>query len=72
MSAKSFQLCPTLCDPIRPYGLQPTRILCPGDSPGKNTGVGCHALLQGIFQTNGSNPPLFSATRATSATWEAL
>ena len=29
-----------------------------GDSPGKNTGVGCHALLQGIFPTQGSNPPL--------------
>ena len=29
-----------------------------GDSPGKNTGVGCHALLQGIFQTQGSNPCL--------------
>ena len=27
-----------------------------GDSPGKNTGVGCHALLQGIFPTQGSNP----------------
>jgi len=29
-----------------------------GDSPGKNTGVGCHALLQGIFLTQGSNPHL--------------
>ena len=29
-----------------------------GDSPGKNTGVGCHALLQGIFPTWGSNPGL--------------
>ena len=29
-----------------------------GDSPGKNTGVGCHALLQGIFLTEGSNPGL--------------
>ena len=34
----------------RPHGLQPTRLLCPWDSPGKNTGVRCHALLQGIFQ----------------------
>ena len=31
------------------HELQPTRLLCPWDSPGKNTGVGCHALLQGIF-----------------------
>ena len=30
----------------------------PGDSPGKNAGVGCHALLQGIFPTQGSNPSL--------------
>ena len=30
----------------------------PRDSPGKNTGVGCHALLQGIFPTQGSNPGL--------------
>ena len=31
------------------------RFLCPWDSPGKNTGVGCHFLLQGIFPTQGSN-----------------
>ena len=35
-----------------------TRLLCPWDSPGKNTGGGCHALLQGIFPTQGSNPGL--------------
>ena len=33
----------------------PPRLLCPWDSPGKNTGVGCHALLQGIFSAQGSN-----------------
>ena len=33
-------------------------LLCPWDSPGKNTGVGCHAVLQGIFPTQGSNPGL--------------
>ena len=32
-----------------------TRLFCPWDSPGKNTGVGCQALLQGIFLTHGSN-----------------
>jgi len=37
---------------------EPTRLLCPWDSPGKNTGVGCHFLLQGIFSTQGSNPGL--------------
>ena len=36
----------------------PEEYLCPWDSPGKNTGVGCHALLQGIFPTQGSNPGL--------------
>ena len=41
-AAKSCQLCPTL----RPRRQQPTRFLCPWDSPGKNTGVGCHFLLQ--------------------------
>ena len=46
------QLCPTL---LRPYGLQPARLLCPWDSPGKNTGAGCHAFLQEIFPTQGLN-----------------
>ena len=32
------------------------RLVCPWDSPGKNTGVGCHALLQGSIPTQGSNP----------------
>ena len=36
----------------------PARLLCPWDSPGKNTGVGCHCLLQGMFPTQGSNPGL--------------
>ena len=50
--------------------------LCPWDSPGKNTEVGCHALLQGIFPTQGSNPSLTSPALAgrfftTSTTWEA-
>ena len=34
---------------LRPPGLKPTRLLCPWDLPSKNTGVGCHFLLQGIF-----------------------
>ena len=37
------------------HGLQSTRLLCPWTSPGKNTGVGCHSLLQGIFSIQGSN-----------------
>ena len=48
-------LCLTLCDPMdcRPPGSSDR-----GDSSGKNTGVGCLALLQGIFPTQGSNPGL--------------
>ena len=42
-------------DSLQPYRLWPTRLLCPWDSPGKNTGVGCHSLLQGIFPTQGPN-----------------
>ena len=45
-------LCSTLCDHMNP------RLLCTWNSPGKNTGVGCHSLLQGIFLTQGSNPGL--------------
>ena len=43
---------------LLPHGLKPARLLCPWASPGKNTGVGCHALLQGIFPTQGLNPCL--------------
>ena len=55
MRAKSLQSCPTFCDPMN-FSLPGSSVH--GDSPGKNTGVGCHALLQGIFQTQGSNPCL--------------
>ena len=40
---------------LRSHGWQLTRVLCPWDSPGQNTAVGCHSLLQGIFLTQGSN-----------------
>ena len=62
---------------LQPYGLQPARLLCPRDFPGKNTGVGCRACLQGIFLTQGSNlclsclPALTGRFFTTSATWEA-
>ena len=45
-------------DSLQPCGLLPARLLRPWDSPGKNTGVGCHSLLQGIFPTQGLNPGL--------------
>ena len=50
-------------DSLWPHGLQPTRLFCPWDFPGKNIGVGCHFLLQGIFQTQGSNRDLLTAGR---------
>ena len=40
------QVASVVSDSVRLHGLQPTRLLCPWDSPGKNTGVGCHFLLQ--------------------------
>ena len=49
------QACPTTCDPM---DCSPPGSSVHGDSPGKNTGVGCHALLQGIFPTQGLNPDL--------------
>ena len=44
---KSPQLCLTFCDPTD------CSLLCPWDSPGKSAGVGCCALFQGIFLTQG-------------------
>ena len=70
------QSCLTVCDPM---DCNLPGFSAHGDSPGKNTGVGCHALLQGIFPTQGPNPHLhWQAGSAlaggfftTSATWEA-
>ena len=42
------------------HGLWFTRLFWPWNSPGKNTGVGCHFLLQGIFLTQGSSPRLLN------------
>ena len=72
-SAQLLQPCPTL----RRYGLQPDRLLCPWGFLGKDTGVGCHALLQGIFPTQGLNLHLLMSTcfgrlvLTISAIWEA-
>ena len=49
------QSCLTLCDPM---DCSPPGSSVHGDSPGKNTGVGCHGLIQGIFPTQGLNPGL--------------
>ena len=55
MHAKVLQSYLTLCHPV---DCDPTRLLCPWGSLAKNTGVSYHALLQGIFLTQGSNPCL--------------
>ena len=73
MHDKWLQLCLTLCDPMdcSPSGSSAHR-----DSPG-NAGTGCHALLQGIFPTQESNPTFLMASALAdrffipSATWEA-
>ena len=67
--AKPLQLCPVFCESMN-------WLLCPWDSPSKNTGAVCHALFQGIFLTQGLNPSLLSPALAgefftTSATWKA-
>ena len=51
-------LCSALSDSWQPCGLKPARLLDPWDFPDRNTGVGCHFLLQGVFPTQGSNPCL--------------
>ena len=53
----SLYTCPGCCLVAKsgPTLLQPARLLCPWDSPGKNTGAGCHALLQGVLPTQRSN-----------------
>ena len=49
---------------LQPYGLQPSRLLCPWDSPGENTGVGRGALLQGAFLAQGLTQHLTSLASA--------
>ena len=48
----------TVSTPLWPHGLSPISLLFPWDFPGKNTRVGCHFLLQGIFLSQGLNPCL--------------
>ena len=50
--------CSVISDSLWPHGQRSLAGYIHGDSPGKNTGVGCHVLLQGIFPTQGSNPGL--------------
>ena len=55
--------CSVVSDSLIPHGLLSARLLCPWNSPGKNTGVGGPALLQGIFPTQGLNPGLLHCRR---------
>jgi len=73
MKVKSISLS-IMSDSLRPHGLQSARLLCPCDSPGKNTGVGRHSLLQGIFPIQGLNLGLLITGRFSTvwATREAL
>ena len=48
--------CSVVSDSLRPHRLYATGLLCPRDFPGKDTGMGCHFFLQGIFLSQGSNP----------------
>ena len=47
-----------MSDPVQPHGPLPSRLPCPWDFPSKNTGVGCHSLLQEIFSSQGLDPHL--------------
>ena len=59
-TAKPLQSCPTLCNPV---DCSPPGSSVHGDPPGKNTGVVCHALLQGILPTQGSDSGLLHCRR---------
>ena len=50
--------------------MEPTRLLCPWDTPGKNTGVGCHFLLQGIYLPDPGTEPTSPALQADSLPFE--
>ena len=76
LHAKLLQSHLTLCNPM---DCKPTRLLCPWDAPGRNTGEGCHALLRGIVPNQGSNPWVLcllhwqvSSLPQEFFTWEAL
>ena len=58
MVKSESESCSVMSDFCDPMDCSPTRLLCPWDSLGKNTGMGCHFRLQGIFPTQGLNPGL--------------
>ena len=60
-----------MSDSVRPHGWQPTRLPCPWDSPGKNTGVGCHFLLQCLKVKSESEVKLLSHVQLLATPWTA-
>ena len=59
MNIKSESVrCSVVSNSLESHGLQLTRLLCPWNSPSKNTGMGGYSLLQSIFSTQGLNPSL--------------
>ena len=76
-SNRSWRSCSVVSNSLQPCELKPSRLFCPWDSSGKNTGVGFHALLQKIFLTQELSPLLLQSPALaggffiTSATWEA-
>ena len=52
---------------LLPHGLQSARLLCQWGFPGKNTGMSCHFLLQGIFPTQGLNPGFLHCSQSVSS-----
>ena len=55
LSLKVSVSCSLVSDSLQPHGLKLTRLLCSWNSPCKDTGVGSHSLLQGVFLTQGLN-----------------
>ena len=74
MEIDLFSVCISMCTGmLSHFSHVPTRHHCQWDFPCKDTGMGCHALLQGIFLTQGSNQHLMSPASlcfTTSTTWE--
>ena len=60
-----------MSDSVQPHRWQPTRLCCPWDSPGKNTGVGCHFLLQCVKVKSESEVALLCRVRLFAAPWTA-
>ena len=68
-SKGDMHVCSVISDFLRPHGLQPASLLCPWDFPGKNTGMGCCFLLQGIEPTSSALAGRFFTTEPPGKPW---